>query len=70
MTKFFKKPVMDDLTTKELCGDVSGATSRVTTKFRREMFAYKVRMLVFGVFAWGVIYVFWVGVMTVSGASK
>ena len=70
MTKFFDRPVMEELTTMELCQDMLGAVNRVTTTYRRRLLAYRVRMVIAGLGTWFLIYVFWVGVMTVFGVSK
>lgn len=70
MAKFFDKPTMDDMTVEEEHRVLAGSTMQVMEKYRRQMFAYRVRMFLAGLFAWFLIYVFWVGVVTVFGVDK
>lgn len=70
MAKFFDKPTMDDVRVEELCRDFTGSATRVIKKYRRQMFAYRVRMFLVGLFAWFLIYVFWVGVVKVFGVGE
>jgi len=70
MASFFDRPAMDQPTTMDLCNDMSGSMDRVTTKYRRQMLAYRARMFLLGCLAWAVIGIFFIGLWTVFGVGK
>ena len=67
MSMFPKKPVMEELTTAEMCADLNAAFTRVTAEHRRRMRIYNIQTFLTGCLILGAMGVFLIGLTTVLG---
>jgi hypothetical protein len=68
--EFLRKPVMEELTTQELCTDTFAAIARVTADHKRRMVAYRVKTVAVGVLVWVVLGIFGLGLGNLAGLGR